>query len=303
MKIPDPGVDVAVASGSPLVSICIPSYKGAAYLQETIESVLQQSYSHFELWVVDDASPDDTAAVVARFDDPRIRFVRNPRNLGPEGNWNRCLEVATGKYYKLLPQDDLLSPDSLAEHVAILEADVGGEIALVFGSRLVIDHRSRRIFRRGLPGSQGNRIDGRKLVRRCVAAGTNLIGEPGNGLIRRTLAARIGRYDTEHPYLVDLDYWFRALAFGDAYYTGKRSSCFRISPSSWSVALERKQLDDFKGFVDKYVARTGFGITRADRAIGLAKARLNTVGRALIYRSVFGAGKTAPPGADAGLTP
>ena len=113
--------------------------------------------------------------------------------------------------------------------------------------------------------------------------------------MRRSLTARIGPYDTEHPYLVDLDYWFRALAFGDAYYTGKRSSCFRISPGSWSVALGRKQLDDFRGFVDKYVARTAFGITRADRTIGLAKARFNTVCRAMIYRSMFmrGAARTA----------
>lgn len=282
------------ADGAPLVSICIPSYNGAAFLPDTIDSVLQQSHRAVELWVVDDASPDATAEVVARFGDPRIRFVRNPRNLGPQGNWNRCLELATGKYYKLLPQDDLLAPGSLAEHVAILEADVAGDIALVFGSRLVIDHRGRGVFGRGPRLSRGCRLDGRKLVRRCVSAGTNLIGEPGNGLMRRALALRIGLYDTEHPYMVDLDYWFRALSFGDAYYTGKRSSSFRISPGSWSVALGRRQLEDFRGFVDKYVAKTGFGITRMDRTVGLAKARVNTGARALIYRSKFGPADTRP---------
>ncbi len=272
---------------APLVSICIPSYRGAAYLQATIESVLQQSHANFELWIVDDASPDNTADVVAAFDDPRITLVRNTRNLGPQGNWNRCLEVATGKYYKLLPQDDLLSPDSLAEHVAILEDDRNAELALVFGSRLIIDHHGRSVFRRGFSTSRPGRIDGRKLVRRCVRAGTNLMGEPGNELIRRSLASLIGPYDTGHPYLVDLDYWFRALACGDAYYTGKRSSCFRISQGSWSVALGRKQLDDFRAFVEKYAADTSYGITRADRILGFAKARVNTLARALIYRSLF----------------
>ncbi len=274
-------------STQPLVSICIPSYKGAAYLPATIESVLRQSHSNFELLIVDDASPDDTAAVVARYDDPRVRLIRNARNVGPQGNWNRCLQLATGKYYKLLPQDDLLEPDSLAEHVAILEADRRGELALVFGSRLVIDHEGRSIFQRGLSASSLGRIDGRRLVRRCVSAGTNLIGEPGNGLMRRSLASRIGAYNTEHPYLVDLDYWFRALACGDGYFTGKRSSSFRISRGSWSVALVRHQLDDFKGFVEKYAADASYGITRADKVLGFARARLNTIGRALIYRSIL----------------
>jgi len=283
----EPADSATDARSQPLVSICIPSYRGAEYLPATIESVLQQSYANFELWIVDDASPDDTADVVARFNDPRIHLIRNQCNLGPEGNWNRCLEVATGKYYKLLPQDDLLAPDSLAEHVAILEADRNNELALVFGSRLVIDHRGRSIFRRGLSVSAKGRISGRKLVRRCVSAGTNMIGEPGNGLMRRSLAVRLGPYDTRHPYMVDLDYWFRALACGDGYYTGKRSSCFRISQGSWSVALGRKQLDDFKGFVQKYAADASYGITRADMMLGFAKARLNTIGRALIYRSLF----------------
>ncbi len=277
----------SIDPGQPLVSICIPSFRGAAYLGATIESVLAQSHANWELRIVDDASPDATAAVVARYDDPRIRFVANATNLGPQGNWNRCLALARGKYYKLLPQDDLLAAGSLAEHVAVLEGDAKGEIALVFGSRLIIDHDGRVVFRRGLPRSAAGRIDGRRLVRRCVRAGTNLIGEPGNGLMRRSLAERIGTYSTEHPYMVDLDYWFRALACGDGYYTGHRSSSFRISPGSWSVALGRRQLADFNGFVRKYAADGRYGITRADRWLGFTKARVNTFGRAVIYRSLF----------------
>ena len=275
------------SSAGPLVSICIPSYRGAAFLPATIASVLAQSHAAFELWVVDDASPDDTADVVGRFDDPRVRLVRHSANLGPEGNWNRCLQLATGKYYKLLPQDDLLEPDALADHVAILEADANEDIALVFGSRLIIDPRGKVVFRRGLPASDVGRIDGRSLVRRCVEAGTNLIGEPGNGLMRRSMAERIGPYSTEHPYMVDLDYWFRALAHGDAFYTGKRSSRFRISPTSWSVALGNKQLADFNGFVAKYAADPSYGITRTDRRLGAVKAGVNTFGRALVYRTLL----------------
>ena len=273
--------------GGSLVSICIPTYLGAAFLAATIESVLRQSCADFEVWVVDDASPDETFDVVAAFNDRRIRYVRNERNLGPIANWNRCLELARGKYYKLLPQDDLLEPGSLAEQVAILEADRDEAIALVFGSRLVIDHRDRSYFNRGLRGMRAGIIGGRALIRRCIRAGSNLIGEPGNGLIRRSIVERVGQYDARHPYLVDLDYWFRVLMHGDAYYTARRSSRFRISQGSWSVALGSKQFQDFKGFVEKFAADPRFGISRTDRLAGMARARINTFARAVIYRSLF----------------
>ncbi len=275
----------------PLVSICIPTYRGAAFLPATIESVLRQSYTNLEIWIIDDTSPDETAAAVRAFDDERIHYLRNERNLGPNANWNRCLELARGKYYKLLPHDDLLEPDSIAEHVAILEGDTEEQIALVFGSRLVIDHRDRRYFNRGLRRgfwkTGAARIDGQSLIRQCVRAGTNLIGEPGNGLIRRSLLERVGPYDANHPYLVDLDYWFRVLAHGDAYYTAKRSSHFRISQGSWSVAIGAKQYQDFKGFVEKFAVDPRSGISRSDMVIGFTRARMNTMARAMVYRTLF----------------
>lgn len=272
---------------SPLVSVCIPTYRGAGFLSATIDSVLSQSYPHFELWIVDDNSPDDTQAVVSRFLDPRINYVRNAKNLGPEGNWNRCLALAQGKYFKLLPHDDLLATDCLAEQVAVLEADGDGAIALVFGVREIIDPAGRTLMRRGLPGGPVGRVDARHLIRRCIRAGTNLIGEPGNGLFRHSLISRVGVYDASHPYLVDLDYWFRILVYGDAYYTATPTSAFRVSPNSWSVAIGGKQHQDFKGFVDKFQHDARFSISRTDRVFGLFRARLNTVVRGLVYRYLF----------------
>lgn len=271
----------------PLVSVCIPTYRGAAFLAATIDSVLQQSYPHFEVWILDDNSPDDTRAVVSRYADPRINYIRNAENLGPEGNWNRCLELAQGKYFKLVPHDDLLASDCLEAQVAVLEEDSAGEIALVFGSRQIIDPKGRVLMTRGLPRAKAGRIEGLTLIKRCVRAGTNLIGEPGNGLFRRDLIDRVGPYDANHPYLVDLDYWFRILRHGDAHYTAKLTSAFRVSPGSWSVAIGGKQYRDFKGFVDKFHTDGRFGLSRTDRAIGLAKARLNTVARAVVYRFLF----------------
>lgn len=272
---------------NPLVSVCIPTYRGSAFLVPAIESVLNQTYQHFEILILDDNSPDDTQEIVSRYTDPRITYVRNAQNLGPEGNWNRCLELAHGKYFKLLPHDDILASDCLENQMSVLEEDSASEIALVFGSREIIDPAGRVLMTRGLPRAKTGRIKGLTLVKHCIRAGTNLIGEPGNGLFRRELVKHVGVYDATHPYLVDLDYWFRILLHGDAYYLSARASSFRVCPGSWSVAIGSKQYQDFKGFVDKFHADARYRISRTDRAIGLARARVNTVARALFYRYLF----------------
>ena len=272
---------------NPFVSVCIPTYLGAAFLAAAIDSVLNQTYQHFEIWILDDNSPDDTAAIVSRYTDKRITYLRSEKNLGPQGNWNRCLEVAQGKYFKLLPHDDVLAVDCLEKQVAVLEDDKDGQIALVFGSREIIDPEGKVLMKRGLPGASTGRMSGLQLMKRCVRAGTNLIGEPGNGLFRRELITRIGGYDASYPYLVDLDYWFRVLRHGDAHYSTAKSSSFRVCPGSWSVAIGGKQYLDFKGFVDKFHTDAAYEISRTDRAIGLFRARLNTVARAIVYRYLF----------------
>ena len=159
---------------NPLVSVCIPTYRGAAFLAAAIDSVLNQTYQHFEIWILDDNSPDDTQAIVSRYTDSRITYIRNEKNLGPQGNWNRCLEVAQGKYFKLLPHDDVLAIDCLEKQVAVLEDDEDGQIALVFGSREIIDPEGKVLMKRGLPGAHTGRMSGRQLIKRCIRAGTNL---------------------------------------------------------------------------------------------------------------------------------
>lgn len=268
----------------PLVSVAIPTYRGAAFIGATIESVLAQSCRDLELWVVDDNSPDDTAQVVASFADPRLHYLRNPCNLGPEGNWNRCLELAQGKYFKLLPHDDTLAADCLQQQVEVLERDEACELALVFGSRDIIDPAGRRLLSRGFGTRRPRRIKGHEVARRCVRAGTNLVGEPGSGLFRRELAQRIGRYDASLPYVVDLDYWLRLLAHGDAYYTATPTSSFRISLGSWSVAIGDKQYDDFRGLIGKLRRDPRYGLSTADCAVGVAKARINSLARSMVYR-------------------
>lgn len=93
---------------TPLVTIAIPAYK-ADFLREAISSALNQTYSNIELVIVDDYSPEKVDDAVKSFDDPRIHYYRNEKNIGandPSINWNKCLEYAKGEYFALLCDDD-----------------------------------------------------------------------------------------------------------------------------------------------------------------------------------------------------
>jgi glycosyltransferase involved in cell wall biosynthesis len=273
-------------SGAPTVSVCIPTYRGAAHIAETIESALAQTFADFELVIVDDASPDETGQVVARYRDARLRYVRSEQNAGVEENWNRCLRFARGRYFKLLPHDDLIAPDCLARQVALLEADHEERLALVFCARRIIDSRSRALMTRRYPG-RGGVIPARAAVRNCIRSGANLLGEPGGLLFRTALARRVGAFDARLRLVTDLDYWVRLLLHGDAYYLPERLASFRVSHGAWSVAIGAAQAAEFLAFIAKVGANPAFGLSALDLARGRLLARLNTVAKLLFYRLVL----------------
>ena len=270
-------------SAAPVVSVCIPTYRGAAHIAETIESALAQTFADFELVIVDDASPDETREVVARYRDPRLRYVREP-NAGVEENWNRWLRLARGRYFKLLPHDDLIAPDCLARQVAVLESDSDQRLALVFCARRIIDSRSRAVMTRRYPRSSGGVIPARAAVRSCIRSGANLLGEPGGVLFRTALAQRVGPFDASLRIVTDLDYWVRLLLHGDAYYLPEKLASFRVSRGAWSVAIGATQAAELLAFIEKVGANPAFGLSALDIARGRLMARLTTLAKLFFYR-------------------
>lgn len=105
-----------------LVSIIMPSYNTAQYIEETIASVLAQTYTNWELIIVDDCSTDNTDEVVAQYlDDHRIRYLKNEKNSGAAISRNRALREATGKWIAFLDSDDLWNPQKLEKQIAFME--------------------------------------------------------------------------------------------------------------------------------------------------------------------------------------
>lgn len=103
-------------------SILVPAYK-QKFFKECIESVLSQTYSNFELIIVDDNSPENLGDVVSLFQDSRIRYFRNKKNCGAVNvvdNWNICLSYATGDYVICMGDDDKLLPNCLDEYLKLI---------------------------------------------------------------------------------------------------------------------------------------------------------------------------------------
>jgi len=102
------------------VSVVIPAFNRAWIIREALQSVFAQTFQDFEALVIDDGSTDNTAQVIARFDDPRLRYVRHEVNRGCSGAYNTGIREARGEYISFLDSDDLWNPEKLAKDVDFL---------------------------------------------------------------------------------------------------------------------------------------------------------------------------------------
>ncbi|HXA14799.1 MAG TPA: glycosyltransferase family A protein [Opitutaceae bacterium] len=231
-------------SPQPKVSVLIPTYNYARYLPETIESVLAQDFTDFEIVISDDASTDNSAAVIHRYaaKDPRIRCQLHPSNLGMVANWNWCLQQARGEYVKYLFGDDCLaSRHALGRMVAMLEENP--QAALAASARLILDENSEVT---GLWDElrEAGLYNGPQTVARCLRANLNLIGEPSVVIFRRAAASR--GFDLALRQIVDLEMWFHLLLKGFLVYTPEPLCVFRRHGDQQTAINRQSRVGDLE---------------------------------------------------------
>src|ERR1700749_735753 len=108
---------------SPRVTVLIPVYNASTYLLEAVHSVLAGSFRDLELLAINDGSTDKSVDILRSIDDPRLRIVENPKNLGVAATLNRGLDLAEGEFIARMDSDDISAPDRLARQVAFMEAN------------------------------------------------------------------------------------------------------------------------------------------------------------------------------------
>lgn len=124
----------------PAVSIGLPVYNGAVYLEAALDSILAQDFTDFEVIISDNASTDTTEEICRRYaaNDSRIQYSRLPENQGAARNYNRVFELSSGKYFKWAAHDDVLHPHFLTRCVEVFEQG-GDSLSLVHVSAEFID--------------------------------------------------------------------------------------------------------------------------------------------------------------------
>jgi glycosyltransferase involved in cell wall biosynthesis len=194
---------------NPLVSVIIPTYNYAHLITETLQSVVAQTYTHWECLVIDDGSTDDTHQVVANFIQEfrefKIRYTRTA-NGGTSAAKNAGLEQASGELIQFLDADDLLSPDKLQIQVALLEQN---DAALVFS-----DSRSFKVIE-GIKVQQESHPDwllatatlsGNQLLEQLIRANIVTISSP---LVKTALVRQAAQFDVTLRNNEDWLLWFK----------------------------------------------------------------------------------------------
>jgi glycosyltransferase involved in cell wall biosynthesis len=269
---------------TPLVSVCIPSYNNGLYITETISSVLKQTYGNFELIIVDDNSPDDTVSKIRSFNDRRISFFENERNLGMHGNWSRALSLAKGEYIKLLCGDDIIYPDCLEKQVKVMTDPSNADLAMVVCRRHIITAGGKNTFGsfyKLLPG----KYTGKKVLRYCVTAGTNLIGEPMAVLFKGSVFRENHLQLGSNNYLIDFDLYTKLLRYGNLLMMKEHLAGFRIHDVSMTGSLGLKQASMFIEFISDTSLRKEFGIKWHRLLLGKLMARTLSFARNVIIKT------------------
>ncbi len=226
---------------NPAISICVPTYNGESYLSETLESLLAQSFSDFEIIIIDDESADNTFKIIQEYQthDKRISRIRNKKNIGLAENWNRCIQEAKGLWIKFVFQDDLLHPECLEA----LYAETDNEIPLIFCRREFFFEQgiTNDIIKgyQNIPSIDQLYPDKQFLspsdIADCILKETsNIFGEPSSTLIHRNVFADFGYFNTSLLQLCDYEYWMRVGLNTGMRYVPRSLVKFRVHPSSAS---------------------------------------------------------------------
>jgi glycosyltransferase involved in cell wall biosynthesis/2-polyprenyl-3-methyl-5-hydroxy-6-metoxy-1,4-benzoquinol methylase len=225
---------------TPKISVLLPNYNYARYLDSAIASVLGQDYTDFEFVIGDDASSDNSAEIIRAYAarDARIRYCIHPRNLGMVTHWNWCLQQARGKYIKYLGGDDRLAcPHALSTLAGML--DTHPSAVLAASARQIIDATGHviglwnRIERPGL--NKGDCV-----ARVCLFRIENCIGEPAAVMFRAATADRA--FDSSYRQVVDLEMWLHLLKQGDLVYTKEPLCQFRQHAEQQTAANKKSQI-------------------------------------------------------------
>lgn len=228
------------AMESPTVCLCIPTYNAESTLKETLFSLINQRYKNISILIVDNCSTDKTLEIAKSFNDARITVYKNDSNLGGEGNFNRCIELARGEYTAIFHADDVYEPDIVEKQIAFLENNP--QVGAVFTQARLIDEHAKPIRLCHLPKNvkkSSNIYTFSELLKGIL--------EHANFLFCPSAMVRTGIYKNDiiawnkeaFGTSADLDVWLRIAKNQDIAILPNALINYRISNSQGSATVRR----------------------------------------------------------------
>lgn len=223
----------------PLVTIAIPTFNRAASVRECALAALSQSYPNIEVVVSDNASTDETQAVLATIEDRRLRVIRQATNIGLLPNWNACVDAARGEYFVLVPDDDRIAPWMVERCVALTRMAAGLPVVI-----------SLNDFFSSVTGQRSSSPPCRKYTT-GIWPGTDLLVEYLKGgivavictvMVRTDALRSAGGFPLDFPFAADTATWTPLLIEGQAGLVNEACGTFHIHGASETSRLRTDQI-------------------------------------------------------------
>jgi glycosyltransferase involved in cell wall biosynthesis len=218
------------------VSVIIPAYNAGTYLAETVQSVLDQSYTDFEIIICDDGSTDNTAAIARSFSDQRVKY-KHQKNSGVSAARNYGAESASGIYLAFLDADDLFHRENLERKVSLMESNPA--LSLVFSDCDVIDSTSQ---------PTGEKLIGKDtdIFENLLLWNGTVIPGPSSILITRAAFEKSGGFDPEFSTAADQNFFFRVAHKFNCRRIAETLTAYRKHGNNMHMNIELMERDHLK---------------------------------------------------------
>ncbi len=230
----------------PSISVVIPAFNAEATIEETVYSVLQQSWSDFELIVIEPSSTDGTARVLDKFSDPRLRIIRRPQgNAGVNRNYG--LSLARGEFTTFLDADDLWTPKKLEAQYQRLQQSPSADVCYSMSD--CIDEQGNRLYPASHATWEGDVYE-KLLLSNFVASGSNF-------LARTSVLKHIGGFDESLSNCEDLDICLRLAEGYDFVSVPRVQVLYRLVQGSKSSRLQGVECSNLRILERGYDSQKG----------------------------------------------